>query len=248
MTAKSPNSNPLDPYQSTFPGLVNTNRSFRNAFIGAGFVILGLVGFAILIGRDVSLPGGTHIGGNEPNPVPTTSDTVKPIQENIQKIEPGGNGFQNNGNNFGNQAVNMKVYSSNLFISLSDPIREITQKRLEKLKVNYPNAPTIKFINQGAGPATGQVIRELQPITQSAGYNIIPDDPSNSYGNGGETPVRIALGSGDTTFAKDYINAISPFIKFKYRFHIAGGNFGGIILLHIQGSPWFDRNGAVVLQ
>src|ERR1700722_7273107 len=123
--------------------------------------------------------------------VPDTGKPVQPPIENIQKVESGGKGFQNNSNNYGNQAVDMKVYSSNLFIPLSDQIRAIVQRQLEELKQKYPKAPTIKFVNQGAGPITGLVIKELQPITQYAGFNTIPDGASNIYSNNNEIPVRI---------------------------------------------------------
>jgi hypothetical protein len=195
---------------------------------------------------------GLFEASTRPNETKTVNpDTTKPSQppvENIQKVEKGGKGFQNNGTNNGIQAIDLTI-TNNSYLALNAKIREQVIDNLEKLKKDYPRHPNVLLYNYEAGGMITNVIDDFANILSSeklGGNGAYGTQYSISLNK----PVEVLMLRSDSAFFHDFLNAVKPYIFITSIDTIFANPVGAIPVIKVRFGrmPNFDQYGRVIIR
>jgi hypothetical protein len=240
------------PNRTTTPTSPDHNKRYIFGRWWFWLILLVLGAYALHEHGSFKIPGIFEANTKQTEKQAVVADTGKPNQppvENIQKVEKDGKGFQNNGTNYGNQAVDMtiKVYSSNEYTSLDNSIRKQVFNKLIGIKIRYPDEPPITFWNDSRNTSLDHVLDDLYSLLHSAEISAIPRGQGNIMANGFEEPLRVLTKPVDTPYINKVLNALNPYLKITPKYDSLGGG-NREIRFYIQGTLFFNDKGCVYIR
>jgi hypothetical protein len=143
----------------------------------------------------------------------------------------------------GNNNTQINNFSRLEYIAPSEDIQEWVDRNLRLLKMKYnATVPILVIAEQGNAVAaqTAKTLGNLLSRAQLGGYSS-----QISMGFDPGRPFSIACRDEDSTFAKNLMTAISPYLNSNYH---RVTSFLPRIELHLEGTPYFDSNGAVIIK
>jgi hypothetical protein len=143
--------------------------------------------------------------------------------------------------------TNTVNFFQNEYKPLDQKIIQEIEEKLNKLIVEYPNAPKTIIEIESGNSQRNKIALVLEELLSKGNLGVYPK--GNTYmGRFPDYPISIFINPSNKKFTKDLLNSIELFITGEFKIIEDERVPTDIVRIYINGQPLFDTNGKVKVQ
>ena len=133
-------------------------------------------------------------------------------------------------------------------VELAEPLKVQLMNNLKLLYSKYQSPPSIYIEFESGNSSRYKAASEIYKYLKFC-KNVSLEDPSNIImGKYPNHPITISMNPKDTTFAKDLVKSLSPFITGTYGADLDSLDNPNEIEFYIYGTPSYNQYGQVTIE